>query len=227
MTSDDLLVSPERIADQFKAAVRQTEFPCVGAKSALAQGFLTIIHARNIACAWDDLDIHDRLLEWSDKFRDDPTGLRSLVVIFDGPDDLNEQEFESALWQRLQSLADKDQLLGHRYAPRFSGNPVDPNFSISFGGKAYFIVGLHPAASRPARRFARPTMVFNLHDQFARLREEGGYERMRELILARDKALAGSENPMLARHGEASEARQYSGRAVDAAWQCPFRDPRR
>ena len=65
-------------------------------------------------------------------------------------------------------------------------------------------------------------MVFNLHDQFETLRAEGKYEGMREKILVRDEALAGSRNPMLARHGDASEARQYSGRAVDEAWRCPF-----
>ena len=36
----------------------------------------------------------------------------------------------------------------------------------------------------------------------------------------------GSLNPMLAQHGEASEARQYSGRQVDDGWKCPFMDPR-
>jgi FPC/CPF motif-containing protein YcgG len=46
---------------------------------------------------------------------------------------------------------------------------------------------------------------------------------MREKIMVRDEALAGSRNPMLARHGETSEARQYSGRQVDETWQCPFR----
>ena len=45
-------------------------------------------------------------------------------------------------------------------------------------------------------------------------------------ILERDRTLAGDINPMLARHGESSEARQYSGRAVDDDWTCPFRDPR-
>ena len=45
---------------------------------------------------------------------------------------------------------------------------------------------------------------------------------MREKILVRDEGLAGSRNPMLARHGEASEARQYSGRMVDSDWQAPF-----
>ncbi|WP_197430657.1 YqcI/YcgG family protein, partial [Methylobacterium sp. CCH5-D2] len=73
------------------------------------------------------------------------------------------------------------------------------------------------------RRFEAPVLVFNLHDQFERLRAEGRYERLRETILARDVDLAGSVNPMLARHGERSEAVQYSGRAVPADWACPFR----
>ncbi len=72
-------------------------------------------------------------------------------------------------------------------------------------------------------RLARPALVFNLHDQFTQLRAAGKYEGMREKILARDEAIAGSVNPMLARHGEASEARQYSGRAVPEQWRCPFR----
>ena len=36
-------------------------------------------------------------------------------------------------------------------------------------------------------------------------------------------ALQGSINPVLARFGEASEARQYSGRAVLDTWACPFK----
>ena len=108
----------------------------------------------------------------------------------------------------------------------FSGDPDDPHFSLSFGGEAFFVVGLHPNASRPARRFDRPVLVFNLHDQFERLREEGRYERMREAILERDAALAGSINPMLAKHGEVSEARQYSGRIIPDNWTCPFSDKR-
>ena len=106
--------------------------------------------------------------------------------------------------------------------PRVSEDPHDTHFSLSFGGEAFFIVGLHPAASRPARRFSHPTLIFNLHDQFERLRAEGTYDRLRHTILQRDEKLAGSQNPMLARFGELSEARQYSGRAVDEAWACPF-----
>ena len=155
-------------------------------------------------------------------YRADPGLFRSFAVIFDGPDDLEETAFEALLWERVQSLSDKDVWRGQSYDETVSADPNSPHFSLSFGGEAFFVVGLHPRSSRPARRFERPVMVFNLHDQFVTLREQGRYETMREKILVRDEALAGSRNPMLARHGESSEARQYSGRAVDADWKCPF-----
>ncbi|WP_343222106.1 guanitoxin biosynthesis heme-dependent pre-guanitoxin N-hydroxylase GntA [Novosphingobium profundi] len=201
-------------------------FPCVGAKSALAKGTLKVLHACDLTSAWNDVIIHRELLAWSRDYREGPEGLRSLAVVFEGPLDLSEARFEAAMWDRIQSFADKDAWLGQPYDEAVSADPGDPHFSLSFGGSAFFVVGLHPNASRPARRFPRPALVFNLHDQFERLREEGRYERMRERILERDAAIAGSVNPMLARHGEISEARQYSGRIVESDWSCPFRDPR-
>ncbi|WP_439476514.1 guanitoxin biosynthesis heme-dependent pre-guanitoxin N-hydroxylase GntA [Brevundimonas sp.] len=101
-------------------------------------------------------------------------------------------------------------------------DPDSPHFSLSFGGEAFFAVGMHPGASRPARRFETPAVVFNLHRQFEMLRASGAYEKLRASILERDVNLAGAVNPMLARHGESSEARQYSGRAVEESWSCPF-----
>ncbi|RPF72249.1 guanitoxin biosynthesis heme-dependent pre-guanitoxin N-hydroxylase GntA [Aurantiacibacter spongiae] len=201
-------------------------FPCVGAKSALARGTLKVVTARDITSAWNDVAIHDDLLEWAHAWRAEPEGLRSLAVVFEGPRDLSETQFESAMWERIQSLADKDHWRGQPYDERVSADPGSPHFSLSFGGEGFFVVGLHPHASRPARRFARPTLVFNLHDQFEKLRMEGRYERMREAILSRDVKLAGDVNPMLARHGEDSEARQYSGRQVEDDWSPPFSDKR-
>jgi len=197
-------------------------FPCVGAKSAMARGTLDVLACSNIDSAWDDVRIHDALMRLAEDYRRDKAMYRSFAVVFEGPGDLTESEFERALWQRVQSLSDKDVWRGQDYDARVSADPDNPHFSLSFGGEAFFIVGLHPRASRPARRFDRPTLVFNLHDQFERLRAEGKYETMREKILVRDEALAGSRNPMLARHGAASEARQYSGRVVDDRWACPF-----
>ena len=46
--------------------------------------------------------------------------------------------------------------------------------------------------------------------------------RMRDTIRRRDVELQGSINPMLADHGQISEGRQYSGRAVGPAWCAPF-----
>lgn len=212
--------------DQFQTFIGDADFPCVGAKSALANGMLRVIEARDITSGWNDLEIHRELIDWARAYKSDPSGLRSLAVIFDGPADLGETAFEQALWQRLQSLADKDAWKGLAYDPGVHSDPEHPHFSLSFGGEAFFVIGLHPQASRPARRFHKPALVFNLHDQFERLRADGRYERMRERILDRDEELAGSLNPMLARHGEASEAAQYSGRVVEEGWKCPFHDPR-
>lgn len=202
--------------------VAEAAFPCVGAKAALARGTLQVLACDRIDSAWDDVRIHDALVRFAAAYREDPGLFRSFAVVFDGPRDLDERDFEIALWRRIQSLSDKDVWRGQAYDPRVSADPDDPHFSLSFGGEAFFVVGLHPHASRPARRFARPALVFNLHDQFERLRADGRYEPMREKIMLRDEAVAGSRNPMLSRHGEASEARQYSGRAVGGGWECPF-----
>ncbi|HET7800574.1 MAG TPA: YqcI/YcgG family protein, partial [Humibacillus xanthopallidus] len=58
--------------------------------------------------------------------------------------------------------------------------------------------------------------------QFEQLREEGRFERMRGTIRRRDEDLQGSINPMVADHGEATEAMQYSGRAHGSDWEPPL-----
>ncbi len=210
------------VAEQFRAFVRDAAFPCVGAKSALGRGTLRIVVARDIRSAWDDLAILPAIHELVAAYRADPVPFQSLAVIFPETPPLDEAAFEHALWDRAQSLSDKDAWLGKRHDPRVSTDPDNPHFSLSFGEEGFFVVGLHPGASRPARRFAAATMVFNLHDQFERLREAGRFGQLRDKIMERDAALAGSTNPMLADHGEVSAARQYSGRAVGADWHCPF-----
>lgn len=214
--------SQSSIEREFADFVRARDFPCVGAKAALGRGTMKVVACRDITSAWDDVRMHDMALHWAAQHERDPGLFRSLAFVFEGPDDLDEAAFEAALWQRLQSMTDKDEWRGLKPDARVSTDPDDPHFSLSFGGQAFFVVGLHPNASRPARRFARPAMVLNLHDQFETLRAEGRYDALREAIIERDVSLAGSVNPMLARHGEVSPARQYSGRAVPEGWTCPF-----
>lgn len=212
--------------DDLMTVIADAAYPCLGAKSAMARGLLRTVVCEALDSRRDDMRIHSELMAWVEEYRRNPAGLRSLTVIFKGPGGLNEEGFEAAMWGRLQALANLDAQRGQPYDSSVSPDPDSPDFSLSFGGAAFFVIGLHPHASRPARRMPRPTLIFNLHDQFERLRAEGRYERMRERILDRDMALAGSINPMLARFGEESEARQYSGRQVGPDWRCPFHAPR-
>lgn len=214
--------SDHPLARRFVAFIEQSDFPCVGAKSALAKGQLRIVVGRDMRSAWDDLRIYPNLLDLARSYSREPSLFHSLAVLFEEDSGFDEKGFEACLWERLESLSHKDDWLGQPPDPRVSDDPADPHFSLSFGGEAFFIVGLHPRSSRPARRFERPALVFNLHAQFEQLRDAGLYDKMRETIIARDVALAGEPNPMLARFGEASEARQYSGRAVAEDWVCPF-----
>jgi len=212
------------LAHAFRAFLRGADFPCIGAKSALARNQIEIVIARDIRSNWDDLRVLPKLLAFAKSYHNGskPILFQSFAIIFEQPDGLTEAEFEHHLWQRIQSLSDKDSFFGAIHDDRVAANPSDHNFSLSFGAEAFFVVGLHPNASRPARRFDKPVLVFNLHDQFVRLRQQGLYEKMRGIIMDRDIELAGSANPMLARHGESSEAKQYSGRVVDSDWECPY-----
>lgn len=206
----------------FEEFVREPLFPCVGAKAALLKKQMTFVVARNIKSTSDDFDIHAAVRGLVDKYRKNRAPFRSLAVIFQRDLTLDELQFEYHLWERLQTLSDIDDWMGQEKDARVAHDPNHPEFSLSFGGEAFFIIGLHPQASRPARRFVRPTMVFNLHDQFESLREANQYEKLRASILDRDVKIAGNVNPMLAKHGEVSAARQYSGRAVESGWKCPY-----
>ena len=210
------------LAHRFRDFISDRSFPCVGAKATLQRDGMRFVVARDFNSSWDDLRIMPVLLDLAKSYRAEPELFQSLVVLFEQGVPADEQSFEEGLWRRLQSLSDKDEWLGQRADPRVAHDPDDPHFAMSFGGEAFFVVGLHPRASRPGRRFETPAMVFNLHDQFETLREQGRYDKLRAAITQRDVAIAGSVNPMLASHGSVSAARQYSGRAVEPGWVCPF-----
>lgn len=195
-------------------------FPCVGAKSALARQQLQFVYAGDLRDADDDARLLDEIACFA-AFNHSGAMFTSLVLLFPATPSLDETSFEVALWQRLQGLHARD-VPRHAWDPSVSSDPDSPGFSMSLGGRAFYVVGLHPGASRPARRFDCAALVLNLHSQFESLRADGRYERLREVIGDRDTAYSNSSNPMLAVHGVASEARQYSGRAVDADWRCPF-----
>ncbi|MCI5078436.1 guanitoxin biosynthesis heme-dependent pre-guanitoxin N-hydroxylase GntA [Oricola sp.] len=206
----------------FTDFIQSAEFPCVGAKSALARDALTVFVAGDIDRACDDVDIHRALREFSAQLDHESPIVKSFVVVFEGPGDLDEEEFEKALWNRLQCLHNLDVVSGTPWSDGVAADPDSPHFSLSVGSEPFFVIGLHPRASRPARRFDKPALVFNSHRQFEKLRADGRFDKMKAIIRKRDAELAGDVNPMLSDYGEASEARQYSGRVVGDAWKCPF-----
>ncbi|HEX8686229.1 MAG TPA: guanitoxin biosynthesis heme-dependent pre-guanitoxin N-hydroxylase GntA [Pyrinomonadaceae bacterium] len=209
----------------FRAHVLDADFPCVGGKAAINHdnyrfGLYDEMNSRGATAGL----AHD-LWEYAQERASFETDYATFVASFAAPAVSGEPEWERLLWSQLQSLHDLDSA-HHAWDPSVSSDPADPGFSFSFAGTGFFVVGMHPASSRRSRRFAWPTLVFNAHEQFERLREQNQFERLRETVRARDYKLQGSLNPNLSNFGEASEARQYSGRAVEEGWRCPF-SPRR
>jgi FPC/CPF motif-containing protein YcgG len=208
----------EQVRQSIASMVEHVEYPCLGAKSVIRRDRVTHL-------VLDDLtaeSVSEHILVGLRAFADlveQEDGFHSFVVTFRGPLDLDERTFEHLLWTLLQRIHDDDD---QPWAPEVSADPRNPHFAFSAAGNAYFLVGLHPAASRIARRAPLPTIVFNPHAQFQQLRESGRFEGMRAAIRRRDRDLQGSVNPMAADHGEASEALQYSGRARPLDWEPPL-----
>jgi FPC/CPF motif-containing protein YcgG len=214
-TADDDLVD---LVDVLGTKVASDEYPCLGARSVFQRGRATIRVYEALAAPETAALLLGDLAAFAAEV--DPTeGFASFVATFRGPEITDEKHFERLLWTQLQAVADLD---GTPWSPGVSANPSDDHFAFSAAGTPFFIVGLHPRASRIARRTDVPVLVFNLHEQFEAMRASGGYPRMRDMIRRRDVRLQGDVNPMLADHGEISEARQYSGRAVGRGWLAPF-----
>lgn len=210
---------PEGFREDFRAFVLDRDFPCVGAKAAIrTEDYRAELYGRlgsPEAAAGLARDLRLFVREQGEL-----GDFTTFVAGFEAPEIRDEAEFERLLWAQLQALHEEDR--GHRWDPSVSSDPESPDFAFSFAGRAFFVVGLNPANSRLARRFAWPALVFNAHYQFDKLREDGRYERMQGEIRARERALQGSLNPNLSEFGERSEARQYSGRPAEEGWRCPF-----
>lgn len=228
--ADGRLVRPETgdrpapltalVHDELRALVLSEHFSCVGARSALRHGAYRFGLYGDLGTESASAGLARDLYTFSQEMNGEES-FTTYLASFSGPVPLDETEFERLLWQTLQQLHDLD-VVHHAWDRSVADNPSDPHFSFSFGEVAYFVVGLHAASSRAARRFAWPTLVFNPHRQFEALRAEGRFERFQDVIRQADEALQGDINPVLAVHGEQSDARQYSGRAVEPDWQCPF-----
>ncbi|GGL93451.1 hypothetical protein GCM10010840_34340 [Deinococcus aerolatus] len=203
----------------FRTRILAPDFSCVAAKAAFNTDSYAFANYSELGSPEATAALARDLVRFChDQDRMD-SDFTTMVAVFRGPLDMDEQTFEARLWEQLRALHRAD---ASPHSPEVSADPRDPTFGFSFAGRAFFIIGGHPGSSRIARAFPHPTLVFNAHRQFQALKRDGRWSRFQETIRGREMKLQGSLNPNLADHGQASEARQYSGRAVEPGWQAPF-----
>ncbi|WP_178984089.1 guanitoxin biosynthesis heme-dependent pre-guanitoxin N-hydroxylase GntA [Winogradskyella helgolandensis] len=207
------------IDEAYKDFILTQKHPCVMAKTLFMtdQYHLNIYrssnHTEDVITLLKDLEAFIEQYDFASHT------FESFLAVFPFEQYHTEKDFENRLWQTLQQLHELDDC---DWDASVSDDPDDPNFSFSLKGHAFYIVGLHPNSSRLARQSPYPTIVFNLHAQFEQLRAMGSYKKVKKRIRKRDKKLQGHINPVLKDFGKDSETKQYSGRAVDSTWKCPF-----
>ncbi len=205
----------------FKEMIIKNSFPCVAAKDAVNKSNVEFFHGGHIACPQNDSEILNFLYNFIKNFRICKNGFHSAVVLFPLTNSIDENQFEEYIFQRLKALRTlDDQNFG--YDKRVSSDPESENFSYSLMEEAFFIIGLHPNSSRPARQFKVPAIVFNPHVQFDDLRSKDRYQKMKNIVRKKDLEFSGSINPMLSDFGRKSEVYQYSGKFYHAEQKCPY-----
>jgi FPC/CPF motif-containing protein YcgG len=214
-------VEADAVRHALGAKLLGDQFACVAGKTSWLRDAVVHRHFDRLADPDGTTCLHAALSDFAVHKDDVDPLLATFVATFAAPRDLTEPEFETLLWRQLQALHDID-VPRFTWDPLVSPDPESPRFGFSIGGHGFFVVGLHANASRISRRFDHTTLVFNSHRQFEALKERGMYRRIRAQVREREMALQGSLNPNLSDFGVASETRQYSGRAVDADWKCPF-----
>lgn len=202
--------------DQF---VLEKDHPCVMAQTVFSMDQVDYHEYGNFGTRETAKNILKDLNEYIANYDFDSNEFFSFLAVFKDRKEYTEKEFEDTLWQQLQYMHEVDD---SPWDKNVSPDPDSNNFSFSLGGRAFYMVGLHPNSSRKARQSPYPAIAFNLHWQFEKLREMGTYQTVRDKIRERDIELQGDINPMLEDFGEKSEARQYSGRKVGEEWKCPF-----
>jgi hypothetical protein len=196
-------------------------FTCLGARAALRREALHVLVLDELGSPAATPVLHEALLRL---IRDELCPERdfvTLVAIFQAPAHLDEESFDDCLWAQLQDLHDLD-ARDYPWASEVESDPASARFGYSVGGHPFFVVGMHPNASRTSRRFRLPALAFNSHHQFDQLKALGQYQTLKRRIREREMRVQGSLNPNLADFGDQTEARQYSGLAVDDDWKCPF-----
>lgn len=216
---DENLQNIELSLRQF---ISQKNYPCIAAIQSILQHEYQIGIYKNFGNGSSSERLAKDLRAFKETQKATESIYLSFFAVFVEEPAMSEETYEDAMWQELSLLSAKEDK-GSKWDENFSANPQDKNFCFSFGGDAFFIVGMHPHSSRLARRFPYPTIVFNLYEQFEELHRQGQYHPMIKTNRQRDLRFQGSVNPMVEKHSDVWEAIQFSGRENLPSWQCPFK----
>jgi FPC/CPF motif-containing protein YcgG len=206
----------------LRAQLHDPDFPCVGAKSVVNQNSYRFGLYPELATPDSTEGLALDLFRFGRDLEAVGGEFHSYIACFLEPKLREGKTFEALLWQQLKALHDLNRQ-HFDWNQEVSRDPAHAGFSFSFAGGAYFVVGLSPASPRWARHFPWPTLIFNDHFQFERLREGNHFDRIRDVIRLRDEALHGTPNTALEDYGAHSEAQQYSGLPQEDGWRCPVK----
>lgn len=214
-----------RLADKaMRGFIGSSAFSCVAGKAAIRSGGYRFGYYRGFSDLGSTEGLARDLVAFVAESRVMPVKYATFVAVFEEAACGDERWFERALWNQLQRLAELSGV-HYRWDAAVSSDADARDFAFSFAGSAFFVVGMHPEASRLSRRFFLPALAFNAHRQFRHARRDGRFERIKLLVRQREMESQGSINPELSEFGERSEARQYSGRRTEKRWRCPFQAP--
>lgn len=138
----------------------KTSFSCLGAKAALNGGDYRLGSYGPMNDPAVTQGVARDLFAFTMEIDERHSEFSTFAAAFPALETSNEEAFETALWALLQSLHHLDGAYS-TWDANANEDPGDPHFSFSFAGHAFFVVGMHPGASRWARRFPAPLLVFN------------------------------------------------------------------
>jgi FPC/CPF motif-containing protein YcgG len=161
--------------DAFLQRVTNADFPGVGAKAPLNGNFYRYGFYDEVNSHAATLGLAHDLWQYANDQASFEINYATFIASFRSPIVMDEAEWKTLLWNQLQSLHEIDL---SDWDATVSIDPAQANFSFSFAGVGFFIVGLHLGASRLARQFPWPIIVFNVHERIERLREEGLFQKL-------------------------------------------------
>lgn len=213
--------TPLKVREAIVHLIQPKDYPCVPAISSLQnEEYLVGIYSEfgtgKNACA-----LYQDLIYFSQTQKKSQAAYFSFWAVFQDAPPASEDEFEKTLWRELSALSSCEDP-SVPWDSNFSSDPAKPNFCLSLGGDAFFVVGLHEKSSRKSRQFPWPAMIFNLYSQFDELNRLGRYEAVVKTNRAREIKIHGSLNPMVEKYNDTWEAIQFSGKENPPEWKCPF-----